>query len=361
MKPSTTAREPKRVHLRVRPSKTPPKFQEKTPRETEKERNGGGRGGKKAKFWAVRGRGPAEGCPTSGGLAQGGPGESKPTTTTTTKTTRTPNPAVAKSTGSLPAAVRRALNAALVNVFPYRTCRELPTLRQVVESDGWMFEVTVLKTAASHGPSGRYVLADPRSQRLLVLVKSTRKTQSVQVHKPTSDSAKIYTPYRQYFAPTLLPKHIESEIADPKKAAKAAAMNAAIPSQLESAAEAVKHATRMAGHSCCIAKKHYMLESGDPAADACTAKAYVDFFKGPLPPLTQEQDASELHRTTAAILTDFKRLARSDAPSSSKLAADTTQNNRRSKKLREQLKKTKVKKKQGGEARARPNGCGARR
>ena len=38
----------------LRPSKTPPKFNEKTPRETQKERNGGGRGKKRAKFWAVR-------------------------------------------------------------------------------------------------------------------------------------------------------------------------------------------------------------------------------------------------------------------------------------------------------------------
>ena len=36
--------------------KTPPKFHEKTPRERQKERNGGGRGEKRAKFWAVRRR-----------------------------------------------------------------------------------------------------------------------------------------------------------------------------------------------------------------------------------------------------------------------------------------------------------------
>ena len=45
-----------------RSSKTPPKFNEKTPRETEKERNGGGRGGKKSEMLG----GPAE-----GGLAEG--------------------------------------------------------------------------------------------------------------------------------------------------------------------------------------------------------------------------------------------------------------------------------------------------
>ena len=48
----TTAREPKRTHLTVPAFKKPPKLNEKTPRETQKERNGGGRGKKKAKFWA---------------------------------------------------------------------------------------------------------------------------------------------------------------------------------------------------------------------------------------------------------------------------------------------------------------------
>ena len=42
----------KRVHFRVPALQTPPKFHEKTPRETQKERNGGGRGKKNARnFW----------------------------------------------------------------------------------------------------------------------------------------------------------------------------------------------------------------------------------------------------------------------------------------------------------------------
>ena len=60
----------------------PPKFHEKTPRETPKERNGGGKGKKKSKILG----GPAEGGPAEG---EGCPGKSKPTTTTTTTT---PNP-----------------------------------------------------------------------------------------------------------------------------------------------------------------------------------------------------------------------------------------------------------------------------
>ena len=58
---------------------TPPKFNEKTPRERQKERNGGREGKKKSEILG----GPAEGGP-----AEGGPGKSKPATTTTT----TPNP-----------------------------------------------------------------------------------------------------------------------------------------------------------------------------------------------------------------------------------------------------------------------------
>ena len=46
----TTAREPKRAHLRVPALQTPPKFHEKTPRETQQERSGGGRGEKGRNF-----------------------------------------------------------------------------------------------------------------------------------------------------------------------------------------------------------------------------------------------------------------------------------------------------------------------
>ena len=62
----TMTREPKRAHLNVRSSKTPPKFNEKTPRERRKKEISGGREKKRAKFWAVQGK---------GGPAEGGPGE----------------------------------------------------------------------------------------------------------------------------------------------------------------------------------------------------------------------------------------------------------------------------------------------
>ena len=53
--------------------KTPPKFNEKTPREEEKNEFFGGRGKKRAKFWAVQGKG----CPAEGGPGKGGPGEGR--------------------------------------------------------------------------------------------------------------------------------------------------------------------------------------------------------------------------------------------------------------------------------------------
>ena len=101
----TTAREPKRHILGFRPSKTPPKFNEKTPRETQKERNGGGKGKKKSEILGGPAEGgPAEGGPSEGGPAEGGPAEGGPaeggrrsggvqthnhkTTTTTTNTKR---------------------------------------------------------------------------------------------------------------------------------------------------------------------------------------------------------------------------------------------------------------------------------
>ena len=73
-----TAREPKRVHLSVRALQTPPKFNEKTPREIKKSENGVDRG-KKAKLW-----GPGGGVRGSdaGGLASGGEGPNQQHTTT---------------------------------------------------------------------------------------------------------------------------------------------------------------------------------------------------------------------------------------------------------------------------------------
>ena len=63
----TTAREPKRAQFRVPAFKTPPKFNEKTPRETQKQRNGGGKGKKKSEILG----GLAEGV-------QGSPNQQQP-------------------------------------------------------------------------------------------------------------------------------------------------------------------------------------------------------------------------------------------------------------------------------------------
>ena len=60
---------------RSRVFKTPPKLHEKTPEREEKNESCGGRGKKRAKFWAVFGKGcPAEGSPGKGGPGKGGPG-----------------------------------------------------------------------------------------------------------------------------------------------------------------------------------------------------------------------------------------------------------------------------------------------
>ena len=69
------------VHiLGSRPSKTPPKFHEKTPRETHKDQNGGGRVKKKSEILG----GPAEGVQLRGRVRRKVvQGKSKPTTTTT--------------------------------------------------------------------------------------------------------------------------------------------------------------------------------------------------------------------------------------------------------------------------------------
>ena len=71
----TTAREPKRAHLRVPVFKNTTKIQRKGPtREGEKNKNCGGRGKKKSEILG----GPAEGGPAEGGPAEGGPAEGGP-------------------------------------------------------------------------------------------------------------------------------------------------------------------------------------------------------------------------------------------------------------------------------------------
>ena len=74
----TTAREPKRAHLRVPVFKNTTKIQRRGPtREGEKNENCGGRGKKKrAKFWAVRRRAVRRrAVRRRGGPAEGGPAE----------------------------------------------------------------------------------------------------------------------------------------------------------------------------------------------------------------------------------------------------------------------------------------------
>ena len=64
----TTARESPNVHISgFRPSKTPTKFNERTPRERKKNENCGGRREKKSEILGCLAEGcPAEGCPAEG-------------------------------------------------------------------------------------------------------------------------------------------------------------------------------------------------------------------------------------------------------------------------------------------------------
>ena len=78
-----------KTNLKSRPIKTPPKFNEKTPSETQKVRNGGGKGKKKSENLG----GPAEGGPVEGRgvrrkVVQGSPNQQQPQQPRTT----TPNP-----------------------------------------------------------------------------------------------------------------------------------------------------------------------------------------------------------------------------------------------------------------------------
>ena len=233
--------------------------------------------------------------------------------------------------GCLAPGVRRALNAALAGVFAYRTYPGRPgelqllplsKLRKVVnDPEAWMYEVQIHKTADSHGVLGRYVppelkealrwalqLATKDQARLFVSGKGAGA--GVAVRKAAIDFAKVYTPGTQYPEPTLLRKHVETEIAASKNAERANKMNQLIPAQLQGQLEASIKMAATAGHSLGTADKFYILESGNPERMAHTAKAYVNAFKGPLPDLTQEQRAAKLHRTTTDIIADLNKLAK---------------------------------------------------
>ena len=91
----TTIQEPKRANFRVPTFKNTTEIQrEDTQRDRKRTKWEGEREKKERNFGRSAGGGPAEGGRrglASGGLAQGGPGASKPTSTTTTTTT-TPTP-----------------------------------------------------------------------------------------------------------------------------------------------------------------------------------------------------------------------------------------------------------------------------
>ena len=87
-------------------------------------------------------------------------------------------------------------------------------------------------------------------------------------------------------------------------------MNELIPDSMTKADEVSEKASRMAGHKHKTAKKHYILESGNPEYDALISKAYIQVFKGPLPPLTAEQIDAQQNRTADDVLKDFARLAK---------------------------------------------------
>ena len=74
----TTAREPKRAHFRVPAFKTPPKFNEKTPRERQKERIRGREREKKAQNFGRSGGGGSSGGDVRRKVVQGSPKQQQP-------------------------------------------------------------------------------------------------------------------------------------------------------------------------------------------------------------------------------------------------------------------------------------------
>ena len=238
--------------------------------------------------------------------------------------------AVFEETGQIPSAVRRILNATLLGAYAYRTYPGRPgeleafPLDQVElylnNPEAWYLTVEHHKTAATHGALGRMVPPELREvlakfvkfscpKRNLLFVPARGSTSCIQLNKALTDWAAVYTPGFQHPEPTLNRKSVETEIAHKDNVEKAAKMNKLIPDSMVEADQASLKAARMAGHHITTAGKHYILESGNPEQDALTSKAYIEVFKGPLPPLTPAQLEAQKTRTPNDILQDFATLA----------------------------------------------------
>jgi hypothetical protein len=230
--------------------------------------------------------------------------------------------------GSIPAPVRRVINANTLGVFAYRTYPGRPGEQEQFPLDemekcladpaAWYVTVEHHKTEGTHGAMGREVPPEVKPvmgkvvkfgcrKRNLLYVPARDGTPFIQVNKALTDWAGVYTPGYQHPEPSLNRKAIETEINHKDNVEKAAKMNELIPDTMKAADEASVKTARMAGHHKTTAFKHYILESGNPEQDALTSKAYIQVFKGPLPPLTPEQVEAKQSRTATDVLDDFAR------------------------------------------------------
>ena len=235
-----------------------------------------------------------------------------------------------EKTGRIPAAVRRVINANALGAYAYRTYPGRPGELEEFPLDqmelclkdpvAWYIIIKHHKTEATHGPLGRMVppeLKDPFKKivkfscrnRNLLFVPARDGTACISVNKALTAWAAVYTPGFQHPEPTLNRKSVETEIAHKDNVEKAAKMNRLIPDSMVEANQASIKAARMAGHHHTTARTYYILENGNPEQDALTSKAYIEAFKGPLPPLTPAQLEAQKTRTAKDILQDFARLA----------------------------------------------------
>ena len=231
-----------------------------------------------------------------------------------------------EETGTIPASARRVINACFLGTYSYRSYPGRPGevndfkvdifLEFVADQGAWYVVIEDHKTAKTHGPMGRMIppqLKDllPKilkyscKDRNLLLPPARGTTKATAVNKALVDWAAVYTPGYQHPEPTLYRKAVETEIAHKDNVQKAAEMNKLIPDNVVQASAASVKAARMAGHHKSTANQHYILENGNPELDAMISRAYIHIFKGPLPPLTPEQQEAKRSRTAQDILRDF--------------------------------------------------------
>lgn len=192
----------------------------------------------------------------------------------------------------------------------------LSTMTNTLADDrSWWFTVSDHKTKRTSGDLGRIVPKDLRDEwkmfckfsctkRDQLFVPPRESTKVVQVGKLAKAYGKVYTPGYEYPEVTLRRKFVETDCARPTNQSKTRRMAKKLM-KFKLVNKAISMMAKCAAHGSKMARKHYILESGNPLEMAHTAKAYVEEFVGGVPAVTPDEQEEFNKRTTDVILQEF--------------------------------------------------------